>query len=125
VHRFDRESGGELSDRRQIGDVEERRSDSVVSSGFGYLRGYLTSGVEPADVEDDGCACSRQRAVCTPMPEVAPVTMARRPDRLTSARRSAAVDVNPNGVSHKVIEISCHLSAMSQLALRRRHLRSE
>jgi hypothetical protein len=62
VHRFDRESGGELSDRRQIGDVEERRSDSVVSSGFGYLRGDLASGVESADTEDDGCACSRQRA---------------------------------------------------------------
>jgi hypothetical protein len=35
--------------------------------------------------------------------------MARRPDRLTSERTTAAVDVNPNGLWQNVIEISCSL----------------
>jgi hypothetical protein len=35
--------------------------------------------------------------------------MARRPDRLTSERTSAVVEVNPNGLSQNVIEITCSL----------------
>src|SRR3954453_2069274 len=38
------------------------------------------------------------RAVSTPIPDDAPVTMARLPDRSTPAMTSAAVDENPNGV---------------------------
>ena len=37
-------------------------------------------------------------AVSTPMPEDAPVTMARRPERSMPATTSAAVDWCPNGV---------------------------
>ncbi len=37
-------------------------------------------------------------AVSTPIPEAAPVTTARLPDRSTSASTSSAADANPNGV---------------------------
>src|SRR5689334_22749737 len=43
-------------------------------------------------------ASASARAVSTPIPDDAPVTMARLPDRSTPAMTSAAVDVNPKGV---------------------------
>ena len=62
MHRLGAESGGEVSDGHEIGDVEECRCDGVVSGGFGDLGSDLASGVEPADTEDDVGAGSRQRA---------------------------------------------------------------
>jgi hypothetical protein len=41
------------------------------------------------------------------MPEVVPVMTARWPDKSTSARTCAAVEVNPNGVVKGLIEFSC------------------
>src|SRR6201991_52961 len=43
-------------------------------------------------------ASASARAVSTPIPDDAPVTMARLPDRSTPARTSAAVDSKPKGV---------------------------
>jgi hypothetical protein len=43
-------------------------------------------------------AAANARAVSTPIPEDAPVTMARLPDRSTPAMTSAAVDEKPKGV---------------------------
>ncbi len=46
----------------------------------------------------DAPAAASARAVSTPIPDDAPVTMALLPVRSTPAMTSAAVDANPNGV---------------------------
>jgi len=48
-------------------------------------------------------ALASARAVSTPIPEEAPVTIARRPDRPTPAMTSAAVDCAPNGVVIRLV----------------------
>src|ERR1700754_3343660 len=55
------------------------------------------SGLRTASVTAAPASASA-RAVSTPIPDDAPVTMARLPDRSTPAMTSAAVDVNPKGV---------------------------
>lgn len=62
VHRLPIESRGEVSDGREISDVEEFRCDCVVSSGVSDLGCDVVTGVESTNTKHDGSAGSRQCA---------------------------------------------------------------
>ena len=51
----------------------------------------------------DAPAAASARAVSTPMPDEAPVTIAVLPDRSTPSMTSAAVDSKPNGVVTRAV----------------------
>ena len=78
--------------------------DSVICGGD------FVSGVKPTDTEDGVRAGCRQRAGSLhPDTGGGAGDDGAPPDRSTSARMSAAVEVNPKGVERSVIECFCLL----------------
>src|SRR5215208_1538131 len=108
-----RMSSGPLQLRTKAATLD--RSDKsrapTVTDGFPVLARMSAETRSPAAVSRTSSitaapALASARAVSTPIPDDAPVTMARLPARSTPEMTSAAVDENPNGVVMRGVVIS-------------------
>ena len=102
---FTRMSSGPVHARTKAATLDRslRSTAPTVTAPLPVLSRIRSATRSPDDVSrtasvTDAPAAASARAVSTPMPEEAPVTIADLPDRSTPAMTSAAVDSNPKGV---------------------------
>ena len=90
---------GEAAHGVLVGQVQGAHRDLGVAGGADDAGGELPGCLRAPHGQDDlRPGRGQARAVSVPMPEPAPVTMARLPDRSTPSITSAAVEWRPNGV---------------------------
>jgi hypothetical protein len=99
--------GDEGGDRSSIREVERCDPDPFVTRAWTMSSAtrFPASTFRTASVTS-AFARASARAVSIPMPEAAPVTIARRAVRSTPATTSAAVDCAPNGVVMRMLLVS-------------------